>query len=79
MLYVWVLKTIKCFGTVGYYVINSRIKWIDEKKYIREQEHKVMIHDKLTKKEYVNPFKRSKVINLLELKWRKDSIQMYVV
>lgn len=25
----------------------------------------VMIHDKLAKKEYVNPFKRSKVINVL--------------
>jgi len=43
------------FWATGYYV--STVNEATIRKYIREQENEDMMQDKLTKKEYENPFK----------------------
>ena len=48
---------ITIFGVEGYYVSTVGLNEATIRKYIREQEHEDMVQDKLTKKEYVNPFK----------------------
>jgi len=45
------------FWATGYYVSTVGLNEATIKKYIREQEHEYMMEDKLTKKEYENPFK----------------------
>ena len=45
------------FWATGYYVSTVGLNEATIRKYIREQEHEDMMQDKLTKKEYVNPFK----------------------
>ncbi len=45
------------FWATGYYVSTVGLNEATIRKYIREQENEDMMQDKLTKKEYVNPFK----------------------
>ena len=45
------------FWATGYYVNTVGLNEATIRKYIREQEHEDMMEDKLTKKEYGNPFK----------------------
>lgn len=45
------------FWVTGYYVSTVGLNEATIKKYIREQENEDMMQDKLTKKEYINPFK----------------------
>ena len=45
------------FWATGYYVSTVGLNEATIRKYIREQENEDMIQDKLTKKEYINPFK----------------------
>ena len=45
------------FLATGYYVSTMGLNEATIRKYIREQEDEDMMQDKLTKKEYVNPFK----------------------
>ena len=45
------------FWATGYYVSTVGLNEATIRKYIREQEHEDMMEDKLTKKEYENPFK----------------------
>ena len=45
------------FWATGYYVSTVGLNEATIKKYIREQENEDMMQDKLTKKEYINPFK----------------------
>ncbi len=45
------------FWTTGYYVSTVGLNEATIKKYIREQEKEDQIEDKMTKKEYKNPFK----------------------
>ena len=45
------------FWATGYYVSTVGLNEATIRKYIREQEHEDMMQDKLTKKEYMNPFK----------------------
>ena len=45
------------FWATGYYVSTVGLNEATIRKYIREQENEDMIKDKLTKKEYQNPFK----------------------
>ena len=45
------------FWTTGYYVSTVGLNEATIRKYIREQENEDMMQDKLTKKEYINPFK----------------------
>ena len=47
----------KNFWAEGYYVSTVGLDEATIRKYIREQENEDMIKDKLTKKEYENPFK----------------------
>ena len=47
----------KHFWAEGYYVSTVGLNEATIRKYIREQENEDMVQDKLTKKEYVNPFK----------------------
>jgi len=47
----------KTFWATGYYVSTVDLNEATIKKYIREQENEDIISDKLTKKEYINPFK----------------------
>ena len=47
----------KHFWAEGYYVSTVGLNKATIRKYIREQENEDMVQDKLTKKEYVNPFK----------------------
>ncbi len=47
----------KTFWATGYYVSTVGLNEATIKKYIREQENEDLISDKLTKKEYINPFK----------------------
>ena len=47
----------KNFWAEGYYVSTVGLNEATIRKYIREQENEDMIKDKLTKKEYENPFK----------------------
>ena len=47
----------KHFWAEGYYVRTVGLNEATIRKYIREQENEDMVQDKLTKKEYVNPFK----------------------
>lgn len=48
---------IEIFGATGYYVSTVGLNEATIRKYIREQENEDMMQDKLTKKEYENPFK----------------------
>ena len=48
------------FWSTGYYVSTVGLNTSTVQKYIREQETSDQIEDKLTTKEYVNPFKGSK-------------------
>lgn len=45
------------FWATGYYVSTVGLNEATIRKYIREQENEDMMQDKLTKKEYINPFK----------------------
>ena len=45
------------FWATGYYVSTVGLNEATIRKYIREQEKEDMMEDKLTKKEYINPFK----------------------
>ena len=45
------------FWTTGYYVSTVGLNEATIRKYIREQENEDKMEDKLTKKEYENPFK----------------------
>lgn len=45
------------FWATEYYVSTVGLNEATIRKYIREQEHEDIMEDKLTKKEYVNPFK----------------------
>jgi len=45
------------FLATGYYVSTVGLNEATIRKYIREQEHEDIMEDKLTKKEYINPFK----------------------
>ena len=45
------------FWATGYYVRTVGLNEATIRKYIREQENEVKMEDKLTKKEYENPFK----------------------
>ena len=45
------------FWSEGYYMSTVGLNEAIIRKYIREQENEDMMQDKLTKKEYVNPFK----------------------
>ena len=45
------------FWAAGYYVSTVGLNESTIRKYIREQENEDMMEDKLSKKEYVNPFK----------------------
>ncbi len=45
------------FWATGYYVSTVGLNEATIRKYIREQENEDIIEDKLSKKEYVNPFK----------------------
>ena len=45
------------FWATGYYVSTVGLNEATIRKYIREQENEDMMQDKLTKKEYENPFK----------------------
>ena len=47
----------KTFWTTGYYVSTVGLNEATIRKYIREQENEDIVEDKLTKKEYINPFK----------------------
>lgn len=47
----------RAFLATVYYVSTVGLNEATIKKYIREQEHEDMMEDKLTKKEYENPFK----------------------
>jgi len=47
----------KHFWATGYYVSTVGLNTATVEKYIREQEHADQIEDKLTTKEYVDPFK----------------------
>ncbi len=47
----------KNFWAIGYYVSTVGLNEATIKKYIQEQENEDMMEDKLTKKEFVNPFK----------------------
>lgn len=47
----------KTFWATGYYVSTVGLNEATIRKYIREQENEDMMKDKLTKKEYFNPFK----------------------
>ena len=44
------------FGATGYYVSTVGLNEATIKKYIREQEKQNMLEDKMTTKEYDNPF-----------------------
>ena len=48
------------FGAEGYYVSNVGLNEATIKKYIREQENEDIQKDKLSVKEYENPFKVKK-------------------
>ena len=45
------------FWATGYYVSTVGLNEATIRKYIREQEHEDVMEDKLSKKEYTNPFK----------------------
>ena len=45
------------FRATGYYVSTVGLNETTIRKYIREQENEDTMQDKLTKKEYINPFK----------------------
>lgn len=45
------------FWATGYYVSTVGLNEATIRKYIREQENEDIIEDKLSKKEYLNPFK----------------------
>ena len=45
------------FWATGYYVSTVGLNEATVAKYIREQEKEDQMEDKLTKKEYINPFK----------------------
>ena len=45
------------FWATGYYVSTVRLNEATIRKYIREQENEDMMQDKISKKEYENPFK----------------------
>ena len=45
------------FWSTGYYVSTVGLNEATIRKYIREQEKEDMLEDKLTKREYYNPFK----------------------
>ncbi len=45
------------FWATGFYVSTVGLNEATIRKYIREQEHEDMVQDKLTKKEYEDPFK----------------------
>ena len=45
------------FWATGYYVSTVALNEVTIRKYIREQENEDKMEDKLTKKEYENPFK----------------------
>lgn len=45
------------YWATGYYVSTVGLNEAIIRKYIREQENEDMMQDKLTKKEYINPFK----------------------
>ena len=45
------------FWATGYYVSTVGLNEATIRKYIREQENEDMIQDKMTKKEFINPFK----------------------
>ena len=45
------------FCATGYYVSTVGLNEATIRKYIREQENEDMMEDKLSKKEYINPFK----------------------
>lgn len=45
------------FGATGYYVSTVGLNEATIRKYIREQEKEDILEDKLTKREYTNPFK----------------------
>ncbi len=45
------------FWATGYYVSTVGLNEATIRKYIREQENEDIMEDKLSKKEYVNPFK----------------------
>lgn len=45
------------FWATGYYVSTVGLNEATIRKYIREQEHEDMMQDKLSKKEFENPFK----------------------
>ena len=47
----------KTFWVTGYYVSTVGLNEATIKKYIREQENEDMMKDKITKKEFINPFK----------------------
>ena len=47
----------RSFWATGYYVSTVGLNEATIRKYIREQEHEDIMEDKLSKKEYVNPFK----------------------
>ena len=47
----------KTFWATGYYVSIVGLNEVTIRKYIREQENEDMAKDKLTRKEFVNPFK----------------------
>ena len=47
----------KHFWAEGYYVSTVGLNEATIRKYIKEQENEDMIQDKMSKKEYVNPFK----------------------
>ena len=47
----------RCFWAKGYYVSTVGLNEATIKKYIREQEKQDMLEDKLTTKEYNDPFK----------------------
>ncbi len=47
----------KTFWATGYYVSTVGLNEATIRKYIREQENEDIMKDKLTKKEFVNPFK----------------------
>ena len=47
----------KYFWAEGYYVSTVGLNEATIRKYIKEQENEDIVQDKLTRKEYVNPFK----------------------
>ena len=57
----------KHFWATGYYVSTVGMNGATVKKYIREQEKQDMLEDKLTTKEYDDPFKGSRVVTPLRL------------